>query len=103
MADYVLTPDAEKDVDQLYAQGIERHGLRQADLYLDGLFERFAQLADLPGVGTVLTLPDGRRAQRVFYGKKRSHVIIYEAMATGVKILRVFHTSSDYRSTPMDE
>ena len=40
MADYTLAPDAERDLDLLYCEGVERHGIEQADRYLAFLFDK---------------------------------------------------------------
>ena len=45
---YRLSEDAEVDIRRLYRYGIETFGLTQADLYFDGLFERFGQIAERP-------------------------------------------------------
>lgn len=48
MATYRLTHKAEDDLERLYKRGIRDYGLRQADVFYDGLIARFDHIADSP-------------------------------------------------------
>jgi toxin ParE1/3/4 len=48
MASYRLTHKAEDDLDRLYERGIGDYGLRQADVFYDGLIARFEHIAQTP-------------------------------------------------------
>jgi len=85
MAAYSLSSDAEEDVRRLYWHGIEVFGLAQADRYLDGLFERFDQLAEQPHLyRAVNEIRAGYR--RSVYG---AHSIYYRVFDGQVEIMRV--------------
>ncbi|AYG60156.1 type II toxin-antitoxin system RelE/ParE family toxin [Rhizobium jaguaris] len=51
MTKYELSARASKEFRELYLDGIEKFGLRQADRYLDELIHRFELLADNPFMG----------------------------------------------------
>lgn len=48
MGNYRLTEDAKEDLKRIYGYGVITHGEKQADIYLDALFERFQHIADDP-------------------------------------------------------
>ena len=96
MADYTLTPDAERDLDQLYREGYERHGIEQADRYLASIFDMFAFLANQSGLGRWVILSNGEKVKRIHHGRKKSHVILYLPVDTGITVLRVYNASSDF-------
>ena len=45
MGNYRLTEDAKEDLKRIYRYGVISHGEKQADIYLDALFERFQHTA----------------------------------------------------------
>lgn len=47
MASYRLSKHALADLDRLYEHGILAFGLRQADIYYDGLITHFQDLAEV--------------------------------------------------------
>ena len=51
MAAYRLTPKAVDDLDGIYGYTIENFGLGQAQDYLNGLHQRFGELAERPALG----------------------------------------------------
>jgi toxin ParE1/3/4 len=95
MAEFVLTKRAEADLYDLALFGLERFGERQVEAYLAELDHVFSLLADHPRMG--------RRAEAIAPGVRRhehrAHVILYEEMQTGVRILAVVHGSSLSRLT----
>ena len=48
MANYKLTEFAKEDFRRIYRYGVISYGEKQADLYFDALFERFAEIAEIP-------------------------------------------------------
>lgn len=48
MPNYQLSEEAEFDLEGIYEYGLLNYGLKQADIYYDGLFERFEQIAKTP-------------------------------------------------------
>ncbi|MFC5505654.1 MULTISPECIES: type II toxin-antitoxin system RelE/ParE family toxin [Hyphomicrobiales] len=95
MADFRLTKRAEADLFDIALFGLERFGERQVEAYLAELDHVFGLLADHPRMGRVAQAiaPGVRRHEH------RAHVILYEEMQTGVRILAVVHASSLRRLT----
>ena len=79
MGKYQLSKAAQFDIDDLYAGGVLKYGLCQADKYYDGLIERFEFLAP--------------NLQRFPYGR---HVIFFTNTDTGVMIVRVLGEEMDF-------
>ena len=48
MADYRLTPAAERDLESIWTYTVRQWGLEQADRYIDFLTTAFAELANSP-------------------------------------------------------
>ncbi len=92
MANYFLTDDAAEDLAFLYREGMDRFGDHQADQYLDEFYHLFDLLADNPMMGIDFDVL-GKRMQR---HPHKAHVIVFEPVEAGVKILRVFYGGSDY-------
>ena len=74
-------------------------GLPQAQRYLNGMHERFEDLARQPMLGRSA----GRLAPNLRRYEYRSHVVFYVPEEEGVLIVRVLHQSMDVRSHVMDD
>ncbi len=48
MSKYHLSETAKEDLYRIYKYGLERFGMKQADLYFFAFFERFEQIANQP-------------------------------------------------------
>jgi len=92
MGKYQLSKAAEFDLDYLYADGVLEHGVRQADLYYDGLIERFEFLTDNPNIG-VNSDEFALNLQRFRYGR---HVVFFTNTDTGIMIVRVLGEEMDF-------
>ena len=57
----------------MYAEGVLKHGLRQADLYYDGLIERFEFITDNSNIG-VNSDELAPNLQKFPYGR---HVVVF--------------------------
>ena len=76
----------------MYAEGVLKHGLRQADLYYDGLIERFEFLTDNSNIG-VNSDELAPKLQKFPYGR---HVVFFTKTDTGVMIVRVLGEEMDF-------
>ncbi len=92
MGRYQLSKAAQFDIDDLYAKGILEYGLRQADLYYDGLIERFEFLTDNSNIG-VNSDELAPNLQRFPYGR---HVVFFTSTDTGIMIVRVLGEEMDF-------
>ena len=80
------------DIDDLYAGGVLKYGLCQADKYYDGLIERFEFLTENSNIG--LNSDElAPNLQRFPYGR---HVIFFTNTDTGVMIVRVLGEEMDF-------
>lgn len=85
MGTYSLNQAAEEDIERLYRFGVETFGLRQADRYLDALFERFGRIAELPNLYQAVDhIRPGYR--RCVFG---THAIYFRTSSRRVEIMRV--------------
>jgi len=48
MASYRLSPNAKDDLERIWFYGLETWGPEAADRYIEGLFEKFQEIADQP-------------------------------------------------------
>jgi len=85
MANYHLTRKALSDLDGIYEYGILTFGLRRADVYYDGLIERFGKLANHPQQYPAVDhfRPGYRRS--VYH----THSIYYYIKGSDIEIIRV--------------
>ncbi len=85
MASYRLSQAADEDLDRLFDHGIDRFGLDQAIEYLDGLIQRFSELAETPNQWQAVEhIRPGYR--RCVYG---SHSIYYRIAADDIVVVRI--------------
>ena len=85
MASYRLSKRADEDFESLYLFGLLNFGLIQADAYVDGLEERFEQIAAQPDLYPAIDhLKPGYRLS-VY----QSHSIYYRVDESGVLIIRI--------------
>ncbi|MEO1476762.1 MAG: type II toxin-antitoxin system RelE/ParE family toxin [Pseudomonadota bacterium] len=77
---YKLTPQAQADLDDLTAYGIEQFGEGQAIKYLEGLEYSFELLCENPYMGTR-------------FDEKRQHVVYYTPTLNYILIVEVRHGS----------
>jgi toxin ParE1/3/4 len=88
---YVISKDADADLQNIYWYTYERWGEKQAELYINGLFLTFGTLAQFPEMGrTRVELNTKIRS----LAHKR-HVIYYITMDGQIGISRVLHGSMD--------
>ncbi len=92
MASYRLSEIAGLDINDLYVDGVLKYGLRQADLYYNGLIERFEFLADNPDIGTNSD-ELAPNVQRFPYGR---HVVFFISVDTETLIVRVLGEEMDF-------
>ncbi|GBO87175.1 type II toxin-antitoxin system RelE/ParE family toxin [Marinobacter salsuginis] len=83
MANYQLSKRADEDFESIYLFGLLNFGLIQADAYVDGLEERFEQIAAQPDLYPAIDhLKPGYRLS-VY----QSHSIYYRVDESGVLII----------------
>jgi toxin ParE1/3/4 len=96
---YKLAEDADTDLQNIYLYTLENWGEQQAEIYINGLFARFATLASHPEMGRLRT--ELGKNIRSFVHKR--HVVYYIKMTEGVGISRVLHASMDVENSGIFE
>ena len=91
MAAYRLTLKADDDLTGIHEYTIANFGLEQARDYLNGLHQRFGDLAERPALGHGDDLLESGLRRYPY----RSHVVFYMPENAGVLIVRVLHKSMD--------
>ena len=90
MARVSLSKRAEADLFDIFLYGCEVFGEAQARRYAEGLDHAFGLLAENPRMGrAALEIADGVRRHL-----HAMHVILYEPMPDGVRILALVHARS---------
>lgn len=91
MAEYRLTPAAERDLESIWNYTVRQWGVEQADRYIDLLTEAFAGLADSPKTAPSCEYirPGYRR-----WGVER-HMIYFRVTDYGIAVIRVLHDRMD--------
>ena len=87
MADYSLSKIARAKISDIYEYSLLTFGERQADAYVDSLFEIFDRLEELPNMGRAW-----RRWRRHEHAE---HIIFYMVGGDGIEIVEIFHHSEN--------
>ena len=93
---FKLSVQAELDVVDLIARGIEQFGPEQSDKYFQQLKSTFARVAQFP----LANRERGEIDPPVRIQVHQSHLIIYRTGPDGVFILRVVHGHYDWQNEP---
>lgn len=87
MKHFVVSADAQADIDLIAAYTTETWGMQQTDRYLGQLEDSFQLLAENPRMG--------RPCDAISSGLRRheqgKHVIYYRLKPDGIRIIRVLH------------
>ena len=94
MADYRLSVAAEEDIRAVYRSSQTMFGLRQTEIYMEGLGRTFQNLAQIPGMGRTA---DGLKPG-FFRFRYQSHMIFYTIEPDQIVIQRVLHARMDFGS-----
>lgn len=91
MAEYRLTPAAERDLEAIWVYTLQKWGLEQANRYIDILSAAFADLAESPKTApTCDRIRPGYRRRSV-----ERHTIYFRLTNYGISIIRILHHSMD--------
>lgn len=98
MSDWILSSDAEEDLQDIFLYTTQNWGDRRARVYLNELFELFATLALQPEMGRSREeLGDGIRSF-----PHRSHIVFFMEWRGETAISRVLHGARDIDSAFVD-
>lgn len=91
MAEYRLTPAAERDLESIWVYTFRQWGAVRANKYVESLTEAFTKLAHLPEIAPTCDhiRPGYRR-----YGVGR-HILYFRTTSYGIAIVRILHDRMD--------
>lgn len=91
MAEYRLSPAAERDLESIWRYSRQEWSLEQADRYIDILEAAFAQLAESPKTAPACDhIRPGYRRRSV-----ERHMIYFRITSYGIAIIRILHVNMD--------
>ena len=87
MAKFILSPEAQKSLNNIRTYSIKNFGTNRTKIYLQSIRERFYQLAENPSLGIV------RKDIKAGYHSNfvGSHTIYYRVKSTRIEIVDVLH------------
>lgn len=91
MAEYRLTPAAERDLEAIWIYSAQQWGVEQANRYTDCLVEAFTELAQSPTSAPACDhIRAGYRRRSV-----ERHMIYFRITPYGIAIVRILHERMD--------
>lgn len=91
MAEFRLTPAAERDLELIWSYTAQRWGTVQAGRYTDALTAAFTELAQSPHIAPACDhIRPGYRCRRV-----ERHMIYFRITTYGIAIVRILHERMD--------
>ena len=91
MAEYRLTPAAERDLESIWTYTVQRWGVEQASRYTDFLTEAFEELTLSPETAPACdNIRLGYRRRNV-----ERHVIYFRMTDYGIAVVRILHDRMD--------
>lgn len=91
MAEYRLTPAAERDLESIWTHTLHQWGAGQADRYTELLTAAFAELAQSPKTATACDhIRPGYRRRSV-----ERHMIYFRITTYGIAVVRILHDRMD--------
>ena len=91
MAEYRLSPEAERDLELIWLYSCEHWGIAQAHRYLDDLTARLEAVANSPQTAqSCYHIRVGYRRYMV-----ERHMVYFRITAYGIAVIRILHTRMD--------
>ena len=91
MAEYRLTPAAERDLEAIWTYTLDRWSVQQADRYIDTLVAVFQALSQSPKTAPACDhIRQGYRRRSV-----ERHMIYFQTTQYGILVVRVLHHRMD--------
>lgn len=91
MAEYRLSPAAERDLETIWTHSLQQWGVAQANRYIDFLTATFAELAQSPETApTCDHIRPGYRRRHV-----ERHVVYFRITHYGIAVVRALHDRMD--------
>lgn len=91
---YVISKEAESDLEKIWLYTFENWSIEQADRYLNLLFNEFEYLCLKPYSGTSLE----KLRKGYWRTKVNSHFVFYKIKSNEIQIIRILHEMMDTES-----
>ncbi|GAB1858330.1 hypothetical protein MHTCC0001_31670 [Flavobacteriaceae bacterium MHTCC 0001] len=91
MAKYKLSVLAQRDLDKIYGDGLEKFGFKQAILYLRQINEIVKLLSERPEIGR----SRDELKQGLFCYTYKSHIIFFRKFKHHIRIVRILYGGMD--------
>lgn len=91
MNKYTLSSEADQDIENIIDYSIKTFGAGQTELYISGLEDKLILLSNQPSLG--ISRPEIRQA--LMSSPYESHIIFYQVVNAGIRIIRVLHDGRD--------
>ena len=91
MAEHVVSPRAEADIDGIWDYTAEQWGPDRADRYVRDIWQAIERVAADPRRGRPIAIRSGYRKYSV-----GAHVIFFRLLADGIDVVRVLHQRMDF-------
>ena len=91
MARFVLTKEADKDLEEISYYTVNKWGAAQRNKYLWQLINRLRELANTPTLG--LKCPELYNTPFKYHEGR--HLIFYRPIKGGIEVIRVLHEAMD--------
>ncbi|HLW70030.1 MAG TPA: type II toxin-antitoxin system RelE/ParE family toxin [Candidatus Binataceae bacterium] len=89
---YILSPRAQRDIDEIWDYTAKRWGVDQAEIYTRQLGHDVEAVAAQPAIGRAC--PELRTGYYRF--PSGGHVLFYRRIEGGIEIVRVLHARMDF-------
>lgn len=97
---FVLSPEAQWDLDEILIYIFDHNGERLADIFAARFLETFGMLAENPGLGH---LKEDITSLPVRFFTVWSYYVIYKPATNPLQIARIVHAKRDVESLLQDE
>lgn len=89
---FLLSPRAQKDLDEIWDYTAARWGIEQAEIYIRQLWRDIRAVAVRPSIGRAC--PEVRKDY--YRHPSGSHVLFYRRIPGGIDIVRILHARMDF-------
>ena len=94
MSKFFLTRRANIDLLEIEDYSLRKWGEDQTDIYMEGLYERFEEIAKKPDVGTLRY----NRSFPFYMAPAKEHFVIYKLIGEGIIIATILHGRQNIES-----
>ena len=95
--DVVITPQAQRDINRIWAYNCDEYGPDHADSYIGFLDRETAKLQTEYLKGKIPANYPEVRYRLIRKGRGHGYVVIYDVVGSSVEVLHYYHTAQDWQ------